>query len=158
TPVGVSLFFQVHKIARIANLLKSGKTPNNEGLDDSFIDLIGYTMLSYCNYIDETKCCGNWDSDGVYRPECSKGGKSKSFEVLKNLKDINKEPETVKGVLNDLVYGKITPYKWNDYSADGYVGLQNVDTPKYDKTNIPIQQQKDIDPDVNNMVNENFNG
>lgn len=72
SPVGVSLFFQLHKIARIANLTKSGKKPNNEGIEDSFLDLIGYTMLSYCNYIDNTKCCGNWDSDGVCRPECSK--------------------------------------------------------------------------------------
>lgn len=124
TPVGVSLFFQVHKIARIANLLKSGKTPNNEGLDDSFIDLIGYTMLSYCNYIDETKCCGNWDSDGVCRPECSKGGKSKSFEAPEKIKGINKEPETAKGVLNDLVDGKITPYKCDDYYTDGYAFIK----------------------------------
>src|SRR5690606_653200 len=137
TPVGVSLFFQVHKISRISNLLQSGKIPNNEGIDDSFLDDINYAIFGYLNWLDQNK--------------------GKSFEALNNLKGINKEPETVNGVLNDLVYGKITPYKWNDYSADGYVGLQNVDTPKYDKTNIPIQQQKDIDPDVNNMVNENFN-
>jgi hypothetical protein len=33
------------KLARIAELSNSGKTPNNESLDDSHIDLITYCML-----------------------------------------------------------------------------------------------------------------
>ena len=138
TPVGVSLFFQVHKIARISNLLQSGKIPNNEGIDDSFLDDINYAIFGYLNWLDQNK--------------------EKYFDELKGCLGIDKQPEVTNGVLNDLVDGKITPYKCDDYSADGYIGLQNVYTPKYDKTNIPIQQQKDIDPDVNNIVNENFNG
>jgi hypothetical protein len=55
TPVGVSLFFQVHKIARISNLLQSGKIPNNEGIYDSFLDDINYAIFGYLNWLDQNK-------------------------------------------------------------------------------------------------------
>lgn len=87
TPVGVSLFFQVHKISRTANLLQSGKKPNNESIEDTFLDNINYSILGYLNWLDQNK--------------------GKSFEALNNLKGINKDPETVKGILNELVDGKI---------------------------------------------------
>lgn len=35
------------KVARLGNLFK-GKTPNNESIDDSIIDLGNYTFLLYC--------------------------------------------------------------------------------------------------------------
>lgn len=35
------------KLARLASLLVSRKTPNNESLDDSFLDLITYCALFY---------------------------------------------------------------------------------------------------------------
>ena len=41
------------KIARLTNLINNNKTPNNESIDDSFIDLIGYSKLAYCNYKDK---------------------------------------------------------------------------------------------------------
>lgn len=33
------------KVARLGNLLASGKTPNNESIEDSILDLANYTLL-----------------------------------------------------------------------------------------------------------------
>lgn len=35
------------KIARLGSLLVSGKTPNNESIDDTFLDLVTYCALFY---------------------------------------------------------------------------------------------------------------
>ena len=40
------------KVARLGNLFK-GKTPNNESIDDSIIDLAKYTFLLYCYFREE---------------------------------------------------------------------------------------------------------
>jgi len=40
------------KIARISNLINNNKWPNNESIDDSFLDGINYMKLAYCNYKD----------------------------------------------------------------------------------------------------------
>lgn len=48
TPLGYALFMVLLKIDRINNLTSSGKTPNNEGIDDSFGDGINYFKLGYC--------------------------------------------------------------------------------------------------------------
>ena len=50
-----ALFMVILKIARLTNLLNSGKTPNNESVDDSFKDGINYFKLAYCCYIDEKR-------------------------------------------------------------------------------------------------------
>ena len=47
------LFMVLLKIARLTNLLNSGKAPNNESIDDSFKDGINYFKLAYCCYLDE---------------------------------------------------------------------------------------------------------
>ncbi len=52
-PTQYALFMCVLKIARLSNLINSNKEPNNESIEDSFIDLIGYAKLSLCNYLDE---------------------------------------------------------------------------------------------------------
>ena len=39
------------KLARLSSLLQSGKTPNNESLDDSFLDLVTYCGLMYGFYV-----------------------------------------------------------------------------------------------------------
>lgn len=52
-PEQYALFMVLLKIARITNLLNGNKTPNNEAIDDSFLDGINYFKLAYCNYIDE---------------------------------------------------------------------------------------------------------
>ncbi len=49
-PVGYSLFMVLLKIARLNNLLNQEKTPNNETIDDSFLDGINYFKLAYCCY------------------------------------------------------------------------------------------------------------
>jgi hypothetical protein len=54
-PTNYALFMCVLKIARLTNLINNNKVPNNESIDDSFIDLIGYSKLAYCNYKDENK-------------------------------------------------------------------------------------------------------
>lgn len=55
TPTGYALFMVLLKIARLTNLIKSGKLPNNESLDDTFLDGINYFKLSYCCFLEETK-------------------------------------------------------------------------------------------------------
>jgi hypothetical protein len=45
------------KLARINNLLESGKSPENEPLRDSFIDLANYAIISLM-VLDN-----NWDND-----------------------------------------------------------------------------------------------
>lgn len=45
------------KLARINNLLESGKTPENESLQDSFIDLANYAIIAMM-VLDN-----NWDKD-----------------------------------------------------------------------------------------------
>jgi hypothetical protein len=55
TPTGYSLFMVLLKIARLTNLLNAEKTPNNESIDDSFLDGINYFKLAYCNYVESNK-------------------------------------------------------------------------------------------------------
>lgn len=53
TPTGYALFMVVLKLARLGNLISAGKTPNNESIDDSFLDGINYFKLAYCCYKEE---------------------------------------------------------------------------------------------------------
>lgn len=53
-----ALFMVMLKIARLGNLLNSGKTPNNESIEDSFIDGINYMKLALCCYKDSQKETG----------------------------------------------------------------------------------------------------
>lgn len=50
-----ALFMVMLKIARLTNLLNSGKTPSNESIDDSFLDGINYFKLAYCAYKDNNR-------------------------------------------------------------------------------------------------------
>lgn len=45
-----ALFMVLLKIARITNLINNNKNPNNESIEDSFIDGINYFKLAYCCY------------------------------------------------------------------------------------------------------------
>ena len=54
-PTNYALFMCVLKIARLTNLINNNKVPNNESIEDSFVDLIGYSKLAYCNYKDNEK-------------------------------------------------------------------------------------------------------
>ncbi len=47
TPVGYALFMVVMKVDRITNLLSQNKQPENESLEDSFKDGVGYLKLAY---------------------------------------------------------------------------------------------------------------
>jgi hypothetical protein len=51
-PTNYALFMVLLKIARISNLINTNKWPNNESIDDSFLDGINYFKLAYCNYKD----------------------------------------------------------------------------------------------------------
>ncbi len=51
-PVHYAMFMSILKIARITNLMKGNKTPNNESLTDSFEDGINYFKLAYATYVD----------------------------------------------------------------------------------------------------------
>lgn len=138
TPVGVSLFFQIHKIARIANLLKSGNNPNNEGIEDSFIDLINYGLLAYSNWLDQDK---GW-----------------SFDTLKNLKRIDKQPETINGVLNDPVNGKVIQKGFREYVNGKYVDYKaHNDKATLDDAEEWLQNERDIwnHPYISDRTNKN---
>lgn len=50
-----ALFMVILKLARIGNLLESGKTPQNESLADSFEDGINYFKLALCCLKEESK-------------------------------------------------------------------------------------------------------
>jgi hypothetical protein len=52
-PTGYALFMVVLKLARLGNLISAGKTPNNESIDDSFLDGINYFKLAYCCYREQ---------------------------------------------------------------------------------------------------------
>lgn len=52
-PTNYALFMVLLKIARISNLINNNKYPNNESLDDSFLDGINYLKLAYCTYKDK---------------------------------------------------------------------------------------------------------
>jgi hypothetical protein len=54
-PTGYALFMVLLKIARLSNLLNSGKTLNNESIDDSFFDGINYFKLAYCCHLDKNE-------------------------------------------------------------------------------------------------------
>jgi hypothetical protein len=51
-PTNYALFMVLLKIARISNLINNNKWPNNESVEDSFLDGINYFKLAYCNYKD----------------------------------------------------------------------------------------------------------
>lgn len=52
-PSQYALFMVTLKIKRITNLINSGKTPNNESIEDSFLDGINYFKLAYCCFKDK---------------------------------------------------------------------------------------------------------
>ena len=51
-PTNYAMFMVLLKIARLSNLINTNKWPNNESIDDSFLDGINYMKLAYCNYKD----------------------------------------------------------------------------------------------------------
>lgn len=52
-PSQYALFMVILKIKRITNLINSKKTPNNESIEDSFLDGINYFKLAYCCFKDK---------------------------------------------------------------------------------------------------------
>lgn len=47
-PVQGCMYMMGIKISRLANLIANKKTPNNESIEDTAIDLIVYAFLNYC--------------------------------------------------------------------------------------------------------------
>lgn len=43
------------KLARLSNLLGSNKLPNNESIDDSFIDIANYVLLWRADYLNRIR-------------------------------------------------------------------------------------------------------
>ncbi len=52
-PTQYALFMVLLKIARLSNLINSGKIPKHEAIDDSFLDGINYFKLAYCCHKDK---------------------------------------------------------------------------------------------------------
>lgn len=53
TDIGYAFIMLLVKIQRLCNLIFSGVIPSNESIEDSFRDLLGYTMLIYAIYIED---------------------------------------------------------------------------------------------------------
>lgn len=54
-PCGVALWHLLHKIIRLLNLLNKGTDPQNETINDTFLDMSNYTDLTKECLIDEEK-------------------------------------------------------------------------------------------------------
>lgn len=55
SPSEYALFMACLKMDRIMNLFKGDKKPENEAIEDSFVDLLNYCLLSYICYKDSIK-------------------------------------------------------------------------------------------------------
>ena len=53
TPVGYALFMCLMKLDRINNLVTQEKKPENESVEDSFVDNLGYTILALSLYMEK---------------------------------------------------------------------------------------------------------
>lgn len=64
------------KIARLSTLLSKEETPNNESIEDTFLDACNYFALWYCSYIKNKPLFSNkyreGSSKGIIRPELIK--------------------------------------------------------------------------------------
>jgi len=54
-PYAVALFFVVHKLLRLQNLVQNNKTPENESVLDTIDDALNYLDLTRENLIDQVK-------------------------------------------------------------------------------------------------------
>lgn len=52
TPEGYAMLMVILKIVRIWNLKSEGKTPENEGIQDSYKDGINYFKLAFCTEME----------------------------------------------------------------------------------------------------------
>ncbi len=55
------------KVARLGVLLNLDKSPNNESINDSVLDLANYSILLSMLLSEKgvKQCCGNWDENGI---------------------------------------------------------------------------------------------
>ena len=90
------------KVARLGNLL-SGKTPNNESVSDSILDLSNYTDLLYCLVNDE-----------ITEPQTKRWENVKPKGIIQAMKDNQKSllKEMMEADEKDGLYEPITePYE-----------------------------------------------
>lgn len=59
------------KVARLGVLLNSDKSPNNESIEDSILDLTNYSVLLSMLWSERKQevCCGDWDEYGKCKCE-----------------------------------------------------------------------------------------
>lgn len=50
TPSGITFFFTIHKLDRLANLRRKGTPPQNESVQDTYNDAHNYLFLDQCLY------------------------------------------------------------------------------------------------------------
>ena len=79
------------KVARLGNLL-SGKTPNNESVSDSILDLSNYTDLLYCLVNEQI-------TDDVNKPKTERWENVKPKGIIQAMKDNQKS--LLKEIMND---------------------------------------------------------
>ena len=118
TPAQQCLSLITVKVSRIGNILSSGKTPSNEALEDSVLDMANYTDLLYCLLKEE-----NVKEDFL--------SKLKGFEAISDLtphvvdfvNSDNKEltPEEAIKKFNEqpLMYNDKPIEDINEYNLDG---------------------------------------
>ncbi len=101
------------KLSRLAALLSSGRAPNNESLDDTFLDLLTYVGLMYSFY-----------KDRQVQEKVEYAGPEETFVFHKGYQEFKEnpigEPEYIRGLGTDVT---TTPFKddkginqcWHNY-------------------------------------------
>lgn len=92
------------KLARLATLLSSFKPPNNESIDDTFLDLLTYVNLWWCDYERRRTArsktgsseVSSGEKEGVYGTSHSEGEGSRSI-TIEDIELGNRITEALKG-------------------------------------------------------------
>ena len=147
------------KVARLGNLL-SGKTPNNESVSDSILDLSNYTDLLYCLVNKEKsnqksaiiEIMKHDEKDGLYNEQ-----KTKRWENIKpkaiinqiNWTDINEPIKEVNEPITELYEPKV-----GDRFEDVFKGIWEVTGVK--KLYYSLMNNINGDFSITNLLHSDF--
>ena len=135
------------KVARLGNLL-SGKTPNNESVSDSILDLSNYTDLLYCLVNDE-----------ITEPQTKRWENVKPKGIIQAMKDNQKSllKEIIKQDEKDGLYEPTKePYepKVGDRFKDSFDRIWEITGVK--KLYYSLMNDTDGDVNITNLLHSYF--
>ena len=135
------------KVARLGNLL-SGKTPNNESVSDSILDLSNYTDLLYCLVNDE-----------ITEPQTKRWENVKPKGIIQAMKDNQKSllKEMMEADEKDGLYEPIKePYepKVGDRFEDVFKGIWEITGVK--KLYYSLMNNINGDFSITNLLHSDF--